>query len=601
MPFRFPGFKSAAAQGGIPTQPRKLRRWLEELPMVNMGDATRQFFEGLRALNDTELPPADRLELMETLRPTASSVLDHLGRHFLNRSLPLPEKSQRIAELNRTLLNQLSLGYEMVVEGLVKGGNARQLEKHLARACYRALRYRSATLIHAWRLYAPSPDNLWSGIHGLYKAAETHGTQDKRIPDDRLHQQDRGSVADAYVRTCTLALAHPPSLRMGELDRVSDYLEAAAHTAVIVDSPMPDKSNGVYMVDLDSGQGPGHVNMADLPRGPGVRLLNLTPLIHELRETLQHGGKPRATDMSTDLMRRLVDGWSHIGKRRFSRAHRDDEINVAIGLANIHGAIAEELEQVYGTPESKNDFGDLSLQAITDNHRSDTQGQFLAQTDALGDSDAWDMVGRGNVVTDAYLTNKRNNNNARGQVPIRAIGLGSIDGEAWQVVNASAGGFCLRWQGHQTSRAQVGELIGLREKEGSHYQWRVGLIRWMLNKAERGLEIGVQVLAPKTLLITLESSSMGQPAGNPVEALMLPAIKTIQQPPTLLVPARRFRVGDQVIVNLAGRAMRVKLSSLGEQTSLFSQFRYASLGNVQEPEEPRAKPDEGFDEVWTLI
>ncbi|WP_018953184.1 hypothetical protein [Thioalkalivibrio sulfidiphilus] len=595
MLFRLPGFKATTTPDGIPTQPSKLRRWLEALPMVNMGEATRQFYEGLRSLNKAELSPVDRLELMETLRPTAKVILAHLSRHFHNRTLPLPEKSRRIADLNRVLLVELGRGYRLAIVDLVQGAHKRQIQKWLGLACYRALRHTGDGVIHAWRLYTPVGQGVWHDIHELFAIAEKHGVHETPVPDDELHQRDRGTVSDAYIRLCVLGLSRPPALRQGEVDKLNDYLQAAVHSAIIVSTPMPDSANGVTLTDLSGDRGPVHVNIAELPEGPQVRLFNLTPLIHEIREHLQHGGKPRATDMSTDLMRRLLDIWTRSSKRRFSRAQRDDDMNVTMGLTNIHIAISEEQEQVYGPKDKPAQFGDLSLQPISDVHRADREGQFLAKQDALGGADAWDMVGRGNVVTESYLSEK-----AR-PATIRAIGLSHAEAETWQVLNASAGGFCLRWPGQQPTRAQVGELIGLREKEGSHYQWRVGVIRWMLNKGEQGLEIGVQVLAPKTLLITLEHAHMGQPSGDPVEALLLPAIKTIQQPPSLLAPTRRFRLGDQVIVNLAGRALRVKLSSQGEHTSLFTQFRYTSLGSVEQASPEVSSGGDTFDKVWTLI
>ena len=590
----------ASGQGGFPTQPRKLKRWLEELPLVNMGEATRQYYEGLKLLNASELSAAHRLELLELMRPMGNTVLDHLGRHFINRTLPLPEKSRRIAALNRAVSTELAAGYTRTVHELL--AMVRPREKELALAIYRAMRLWGDIVLNSWRLYEAPPPGTWRELYRLYRAAETHGIEERAVMDDSLKGHNQGTISRIFKATCLLALAHPLSLRQGETPRVAEFLAGASGSAVISRDLMADTGNGIHVADLESDEPPTYHKLEEVSQSPGIRGINTAPLVREIREKLQAPGRPGACDMSADLLGRVLDGLTRKARRRFSRATRDDEINVAISLTGIHATIARELSERLSPGERTLGIDHLSLQTIDDDHaHNGREASFLSPSDALGDAQAWDMVGRGNVITEGYRPAGSS---------ITAVGIRSneIETDAWQLVNASAGGFCLRWPHQETSRAQVGELIGLREKEGSHYQWRVGVIRWMLNKSNRGLEIGVQVLAPKTLLVHLKPSRMGQPVGDTVEALMLPAIKTIQQPPTLLTPPGRFRVGDEAVLTLANRSMRIKLAGVCEHTSLFAQHRYAALGRntpTAQPEEDRDRVnrdgDRQFDDVWTLI
>jgi cyclic-di-GMP-binding protein len=604
MPFRLPSLR-ASGQGDLPTQPRKLRRWLSELPLVNMGEATRQFYQGLRILNETRLSPGARLELMELMRPMAGTVLTHLGRHFVNRTLPLPEKSRRIAELNRVILSELAIGYGQAVRDLLKSGRPRG--KTLALAAYRAMRYTGQILQNSWRLYEPAPSGIWREIYQLYQAAEARGAHDIPVMDETLHGQGRGTVSGALKKICLLALTHPLSLRQGETDRVADFLDTVGASAVISENPMADSTGGVHVVNLDTDDAPAYLRLADTPRGPHVRALNLAPLARDIRETIQGGVRHNGFEMSADLSHRLLEGWMRSARRRFSRANRDDEVNVAIGLGNIYATIERDMaERAAG---DRGDSTDLTLQ-YTSGELSGRRGHdgdgneagFLAAADPVGYAEVWDAVARGNVITETHARRPHS-------PPITALGLGTRDAaqaEPWQLINASPGGFCLRWRGQRACRAQVGELIGLREKEGNQYQWRVGVIRWMLNKAEGGLEVGVQVLAPRTVLVRIEPPHPVRSNATPGQALLLPAIRTIQQPPTLVVPAGRFQVGEEVIVSLAGRAMRLRLEGLGEHTSLFAQHRYTSMGQPQPVaesahESPRQGAEPRFDDLWMLI
>ncbi len=591
MWFRLPG-RETSHQEGFPTRPRHLRRWLDELPVASMGDTTRQFLDGLRHLNGTRLPPTRRLELLELMRPMATAILSHLGEHFINRTLPLPERSQRIAELDHALLAELSTAYNRVVSELPA---RRGYDKDLALAAYRAMCYREEGILNSWRIYEAPPPGTWQAIYRLYQAAEARGVQERPVMDDALEGQRHGQVGQCLKRICLLALSHPLSLRQGETDRVAALLETAVDVAVISREPFPDGSNNVHLINLESDDAPA-VQQADKASwGPAARFINLTPLIRDIRARLQAVGGADDREMNADLLRRVLAAWTRPTGRRFSRASHDDEINVAIGLEGIYATIAEESQASLAPGQTTSGVDQLTLQCISNDLRvhGGTEASFMSEPDAVGDAHAWDMVARGNVITEGYKGRPPT-------TPIMVVGLGDgePDHETWRLVNASAGGFCLGWRRQQACRARVGELIALREKEGSHYQWRVGVIRWMLNRRDQGLEIGVRVLAPRTLLVLMEPSCLGHAVDDPVEALMLPSIKTIEQPATLLAAPGKFRPGGEVLVTLAGRTSRVRLTGLGEHTSRFAQYTYTPLDRT----EPRDDTDDaGFESVWSLI
>jgi hypothetical protein len=67
----------------FPVQPRKVKAWLKQLPIVNIGETTRQFYHGLMTANRKGIAAKHRLEVMETLRPTARYLLNNLRKHLI--------------------------------------------------------------------------------------------------------------------------------------------------------------------------------------------------------------------------------------------------------------------------------------------------------------------------------------------------------------------------------------------------------------------------------------------------------------------------------------------------------------------------------------
>jgi len=175
----------------------------------------------------------------------------------------------------------------------------------------------------------------------------------------------------------------------------------------------------------------------------------------------------------------------------------------------------------------------------------------------------------------------------------------------WKMVNVSAGGYCLLWDNPAATRAQVGELLGIREEgDPDTFHWRLGVIRWVKCPDRPGLELGVQMLSPGAVAIAAYPDTGKARSDHYTRGLLLPEIASIQQQATLLLPSPPFRPGDTAIANCQGRMVRVRLTKLVENTGSFAQFQFVSLGEVQQaaPDKNRKplKPGD-FSDVWDLL
>ena len=99
----------------FPNHPKKVKKWLAELKRANMGDFTRQIYNGLVTLNRQSMSAKYRLENMEILREPSRHIFIQLHKHFINRTLPLPSKSQKIIHLNQALLSEMATGYTLTI------------------------------------------------------------------------------------------------------------------------------------------------------------------------------------------------------------------------------------------------------------------------------------------------------------------------------------------------------------------------------------------------------------------------------------------------------------------------------------------------------
>ncbi len=595
--------------------PKKVKKWLAELKQANMGEFTRQIYNGLVALNRQPMPPKYRMENMENLREPTRFIFNQLHKHFVNRSLPLPEKSQKIIHLNQALLNEMATGYKILI--FEAANNLSKVDsKIILTACERALHYYSELLLRSSQIYTELPPGSWWDIHRIYAYAEIKGLHQKKAKDEELPVKSI-TVEDYYKQIMLFSLARPNALRQSDSERLFKLIHEWAKMTKLDAKPSKNKFNRYYISRLDGDAAPNCVSDEDLGQIKHARAIDTSKLVDYLQkqETSLDDFSSAVTkddSVSPETLRTLIASWGLCAKRRFSRAERNDDIRVAIGLKPIFDALTRETAPAAPKKKIKKPSrSTFSLASIPDHQRSrgevfDNQDSnfLISQPDMKGSNSsasAWDMVAKGRALTDSYARELQEQDTAMGEINKEEPDL------HWRITNVSAGGYCLRWASPHPSRALVGELIGIREKEPDQtYQWRIGMIRWMQFDREHGLEIGVQVLSPKVISCKVRRTQRKNE--EPFECLMLPGIKPIQQPSTLLLPAHAFRKGNKLNMHVHERDMEITLGTIREHTGSFTQFQFSHLGEDDSPDDSddsgnqstKSDPD-NFDSIWSSL
>ncbi len=598
------------ARDDFPNHPRKVKKWLADLQRVNMGEFTRQVYNNLMKLNRQSMAVKHRLEDMEMLREPARHIFNHLHKHFINRTLPLPEKSLKIVNLNMAILSEMAIGYKIIIfeaaNDLSKVDN-----KTFLIACERALHYLSEILLRSSQVYTVPPKGIWWDIHHIYAYAEHKNLHTKKVKDPEAITQTT-TVENYYKHILLFSLSRPNALRQSDTERVNKNLAEWASKTSLSTKPTNNKLNRYFCSRINSDLPPNCISEEDLKGINNIRAIDTDKLVKSLKPLINEDESFSSAiaigdQVSQETLRTLITSWSLCAKRRFSRAAREGKIKVAIGLSAIYKTLNEEAEPPTRAKDKKPGHM-FSLESISDTHRADKDifaqqdpSFFITHPNMQAEQDssagAWDMVAKGRALTETYAQELQTQNDEIGELNKDNPDI------HWRVTNVSAGGYCLQWDSDKPSKAQVGEIIAIREKEPDHtYQWRVGVIRWMQYTYKQGLEIGVQVLSPK--LVTCTVRRLKRKNEEPFECLMLPGIKPIQQPSTLLLPAHAFKKGDVLSIFVYERDIEIKLGSIREHTGSFTQFQFSQINDSKEPEDNKPKkktnPD-NFDSIWSSI
>ena len=601
--------QSAATAQSVPSQPKKLKKTLAALPNTNMGELTKQSFHILRDLNRQTMPSKQRLENLELIRDHTQIIFNNLKKYFINRTLPLPDKSQKIVNLNQSILQELIHGYEIIAFEAAHDSDTNVNDKTLAIAICRAINYLSEMLLRSCEVYAICPKNLWRDAHQLYTFAETKNLLDISV-DDNLQENKNNSqtIANNYKQILLFTLARPITLRQSDSERVYNELFEWSKYSSIEKNASVDQVDQLFSIHIEQDSPPDYLEKSDLDDISSIRLLNTDKLVSHIKNLMEEQSKKKqklaiGNDISLETLQSLINAWGVAAKRRFSRAGRRGRINVTIGLAKSAKAIYDStrpknvFDTKSGMVRSPTLDTNFTLEEISGGKSASqsyiTHNQVHSQSDS-----SWDIVGKGVALTENYANAELTNNK---QFESEAV----ADDSHWLIVNVSAGGYCLRWNSDETSKAQIGELISLQEFNSKNgFEWYIGTIRWMQFTQENGLEIGVQVLSPKVLTATAQR--VNRPHETPFDCLMLPGIKALNQLPSMLLPSHAFKMNDKLVVHISETRLDITLQETKESTGSFTQFTYKSTAEDQRVKKQEKKAEanknkDDFDELWSSL
>jgi len=578
-------------------RPRKVDEWLDTLPRANIGETARRVFEALVEANRCEYPYQHRIHFLEALRETALYVTDSMKRHFVGQHAPLPPKSEKIATATREIHYAMAMGYMIAIEDLLNGSLFFSDHKLLATLIQRAVAALGMVLLVSYQTYHPYPPGIWSELHKLYSAAEQRKLLLINVADEQHAYSAKTTINADYIRLLLLALTSPYRLRHGEVGKVYDVLARWVSKCRLQQVGKDDPAaSAKFGVNLGTDDPPRAASLVTESCEHSLcRIMDSTALTNAIRKDIKHGFKTGETtitgiemtrsDLSQELMKRLLIAWCIVPKRSFPRNDKQEQVQITLGLSATHQIIINGSRKLADAD---------SMYRNTAQYQTNELGQSVYDTQP----DVWDMiyfpVDSDNMESLEKQFEKDQKDSAK-KPPSSA--------ETWLVLNESARGYCVKTIDNTSSRAQVGEIVGVRRHtNGRSWKWGIGVIRWLRADTQLGLMLGIEMLTPDAAAIGIRAVNNAR--HDYQRTLMLPELKAVNQPTTLITSAVPYRTGQQFVINILGKEILIKLSKQLVNTGLFAQFQFEIMEQQTAIQKPAASEDDtesDFSGVWTSI
>ncbi len=590
----------------FPLSVEAARTWAHTLPITSSGQAAQQLRAVITQLNRIELAPELRFNILEELRPALLVATASLSRRFLKQPLVMPEEPRQMAELADNLYALAGAAYTIVaVHAIQQRESIRQVNaaRLACESIHRAIRFTGASLLQTFQLYRPVELRGWLALHQLYALAEGQQLTQLNVEDDL---SGSGTVSTAYLQALILGCCKPNQLRQSDL--AATYRSLQEWGALLQVERHADPEN-LFLVDLDSDRPALYSRLYHEPPGPRTRYIDMEPLVQHLKKLAAHDNKQgvvfdKDTIVGPALLAHLLNSFSKMSMRNFTRKPAGKTMWVVMGLNACHYHLAGEqtFEQllygedyippptlrVGGNPFlDKHDSGDLWQQA---NPEEDFTRDSYASGDDVLEHEV--QVDRETLVALEHFDE-----------PEELLDQLRYQAHSVTMSDVSPAGYCLEWNAELPGNVKTGDIVCVCEDQSTH--WTVATIRWMSQSKGNKPLLGLELLGPgaKPYGARMQQQKKKVEETEPVRVLLLPGIKLVGQPPTLITPRAGFRERQKIVLCKHGEEFYIQLTRQVAITGAFVQFEFRyikQLGEVLAEDKNRPR-DTSFDSLWTNI
>ena len=569
-------------------------KWLEALPMANLGETTKQLYQALTELSHVRCKPKDRFEILEKMRPRVHTITKGLAQHYLNKPIVLPEKAEKVVLLADTLNSQLALGYCQSFVGLESESRLIRPKEAMATCLHRALSEYSQVLLRTYQLYRTPPHHFWLHNHHLYRSGQLQKLTNQKVSDKILGSS---TVQQAYLRTLLLASSRCHQLPQPHIEQVYIGLRYWSNLAEIRDYRL---ESCTFLLDPDRDAAPTYRQLTQQAPSPDWLGIDTTGLTEGavVNTNLPSGKIKLELNLPTSTLKQLSNAWHAPATRSSQRVERDDTALITLGLNATHYYCANLAD----FDQFQIDSSDAALQPdpFSERHSRDVWSQVVS--DDTRDTDHSGMVNFGLSAAEQdepveaidYSLTQAPGDNSRRLTERQYNYLRA------RILDSSSGGFRIEWPLEEGVRIRTGEVIGIKTEDFD--DWRIAVVRWIRSDDQH--QMGVEILATAAIPYSARLMQSGLPASDYQRAIVLPSDGNDDSPRVLLANIASFAEGQTIELVRPGHVLRARLLHSIEGSGSYKLFGYKDAVKNAPPKavvgEPEKNEDE-FNNLWEIL
>lgn len=544
----------------VETNPKYARAWLASLSPFDNASSARELYQSLYTLNRMGLEIGQRFELMGLYQGPTQEAANALQAAFNRISFPMSGKLRQLAEFICQLYVEMANGYKLCVQDL-PGWLPWRRRHLLIPATERALFYLGEVFLRSYQLYLPYPVGIWRDVYTLYLYAERHRRHGEPVKVEEKGEGIIGvSVSQRFRRLLMVGIANPYQMPFGEVVTVSRFLGRWIEQVRVDSLLSPPDRVGCFLIDPTSDAPPMPLGRAPSNAAKSeLRVLDASELIrtsHVFLRRLDRGETAGDLHMGVecldsachDMLQRLYRAYAQTTSRRHSRIKRYETVLVCAGIGAVHFFASGQrpMGSLQGTTANDAPFAIKDIPAVINSAPDET---YIALDEPDDDRTAPRVT-----TPDSFRVDR------------------------WQVRDVSPEGLLLAQDGEPGVKLRVGDALGIQRTNAVGH-WNIGIVRWFRAQGARGIEAGVELIAPDVAPALLQTVAENE-ISEPIPVLSLPAVEAAHRPASLLAPRGMLQIGKDFFLAEKDRSpRRMRILDMIERTGAVEQV---VVGNVLE-------------------
>jgi hypothetical protein len=578
----------------IPLKTKNLTQWIKVLPTANLGKSARSVYSLLVEMNHSALTSELRFSILGLMEPIVYNLSETLEKKYLGKHIALSEQQKKVSALIQAIRSEILWGYHATIESLLID-ESKENKYRLMISIATAIEYHGLLMLHCYQLYALIPTRLWRDMYQLYTLAQENMIE--MIDFKSTKKNELVTINHYFIHILLMSVATPYQLRKKEMIVLWELL--FKYTGVVFLDKNKD-SFGRFVVNLNSSSPPLLQSLYQSKTNENYLKLSISLLISKLNKRMES----ILTNNKNELLiiHYLMDQWQKKSQRNFVRSRCQESSKITIGLAATHYCLTEneiqEQKKINFFWKDSLDLENATLIKMTQSEdmNSHFYGKYL--NSPLTPHDIWDK---------AFKTDQDNQQEIY-EKNIKSRSQEAIVREAYRVkscelVNISAGGYCIQLDEDELPKnAQAGEIVGFIDNHfnPNALRWSIGVVCWVrCQRKKKIVQMGIKLLAPEARSVKVQLKSAKNKEQNFQRSLLLPEIKGLGIPVTIITNSLSFNVNTKVCIAEKDHHFFATFTKELTSSPGFRRFSFEKVSSEVKKKEIKELMFE--DDFWDLI
>jgi cyclic-di-GMP-binding protein len=534
----------------------QMEEWLNSLCVFEPTLGAEKILQAICALDRDEIKTSLKIKLLHKIHQFFPILAQALQKSYLDSSLPLSDQETRNVELVVWIYMQLARSFRQCKLKYTTLG-----KEHQAGLLYLSLEALTQALLHISLSYKMPMHGFWGLCYELYARAEQANLTQIEITWDGRRDE---SIAKLFKQLLIFYLCDTQQFRSRDMLMLFEGLSHYSTAARILENYQPKWQLVVCVFNLNKDLPPQKINSSDARDDLSERFITTVRVANAMCQGLQQAspGHNALRSINHEVMHRALNVLGLARKRKFTRVFEKNEFDGLVGLSDLidYLSLRSDLKAILPKP----------IQPKPPSKSANKKPKPQFNLVPVGEEIAHQMRGSLKQTFRQDLQHSKlfsySESLPSDMEPVFQLPPAHFEVKPapvlcrFEMQDSSVKGYGMLTK-LPTSQLKVGDVIAIIPTQSGRIE--VGLIRRINQMPEHYLRLGIEVIGFESELVYVSNP---RNVAQGILAILLPGVKSLKQPDSLIFNSSLFKQGDTVDIRSKHGSQQYRMQRVVQMT-----------------------------------